>query len=129
MKGNQFMDMSQPLYTAFKALGHPIRLEIVKRLIHRVYTCCEVNQNEGCSLEEPTCDFGALVDELDISKSSLSLHLKELRQAGLVDAIKDGRKVSIQVNPERMRELRDFFELSLDPKTRKRMDELVEEGF
>lgn len=117
--------MSQQLHTAFKALGHPIRLEILRRLIQRVYTCCKVNQNEECKMEAPTCDFGALVDELGISKSSLSLHLKELRHAGLVESIKDGRKVALQVNPDKLEELRAFFELSMDEQTRKQMEKVL----
>ncbi|MDZ7659392.1 metalloregulator ArsR/SmtB family transcription factor [Fodinibius sp.] len=114
--------MSQSLDVAFKALGHPKRLAILKRLIRRVHTCCVVNRKEDCCMEEPTCDFGALKEDLGISKSSLSLHLKELRHAGLVEKIKKGRKVAIQVNPDKLEELREFFEVSIDKKTRKWMD-------
>ncbi|MDR8389837.1 helix-turn-helix domain-containing protein [Aliifodinibius sp. S!AR15-10] len=110
--------MSQSLDVAFKSLGHPKRLAILKRLIRRVHTCCMVNREEECCMEEPTCDFGALKEDLGISKSSLSLHLKELRHAGLVEKIKNGRKVALQVNPDRLEELKEFFEVSIDQKTR-----------
>lgn len=109
--------MSQPLHIVFKALGHPKRLEIVKRLIKHVHHCCEVNQNQSCCLEEPTCDFGTLVDELKISKSSMSLHLKELKYAGLVESIKEGRQVILQINPDRLEELKNFFDVSIDQQT------------
>ncbi|MCW9706254.1 ArsR/SmtB family transcription factor [Fodinibius salsisoli] len=113
--------MSQSLDVTFKALGHPKRLAILKRLIRRVHTCCTVNAEEECCLEEPTCDFGELKEDLGISKSSLSLHLKELRHAGLVEKIKTGRKVALQVNPDRLEELKDFFEISIDRQTRQWM--------
>lgn len=113
--------MSQSLDTAFKALGHPKRLAILKRLIRRVHSCCDVNREEDCCLEEPTCDFGALKEDLGISKSSLSLHLKELRHAGLVESIKKGRKVALQVNPDRLEELKEFFEISIDRQTKEWM--------
>lgn len=38
--------------------------------------------------EEPTCNFGALKENLGISKSLLSLHRKELRHASLVEKLK-----------------------------------------
>lgn len=113
--------MSQSLDVAFKALGHPKRLAIIKRLIRRVHTCCVVNKKEDCCLEEPTCDFGELKEDLGISKSSLSLHLKELRYAGLVDKIKDGRKVSLQIKPDKLEQLKEFFEVPVDQKTRQWM--------
>lgn len=116
------MPMSQSLDIAFKALGHPKRLAILKRLIRRVYTCCTVNAEEECCLEEPTCNFGVLKEDLGISKSSLSLHLKELQHAGLVEKIKDGRKVALRINPERLDQLREFFELSIDQQTRQWME-------
>lgn len=117
--------MNKELSKVFKALGHPRRLRIVQRLIERIHTCCEVNQGEDCCLEEPTCDFGLLTEELDIHKATLSLDLKELRNAGIVQTIKDGRKVTIQINPELMEQLHSFFEVSIDKNTRKRMNKLV----
>jgi ArsR family transcriptional regulator len=122
-KVNQNIVMSQSLDVAFKALGHPKRLAILKRLIRRVHTCCKVNAEQECCLEEPTCDFGELKEDLGISKSSLSLHLKELRHAGLVEKIKKGRKVALQVNPDRFEELKGFFEISIDWQTRQWMEQ------
>lgn len=116
--------MSQSLDVAFKALGHPKRLAILKRLIRRVHSCCAVNKEENCCLEEPTCDFSELKEDLGISKSSLSLHLKELRHAGLVEKIKDGRKVSLQVNPDKLEELKTFFDVSVDRHTRQWMENI-----
>lgn len=51
-----------------KALGHPVRMYIVKKLSH-MNSCCY---------------SGDLVDELPIGRSALSQHLKELKFAGLI---------------------------------------------
>ena len=51
-----------------KALGHPVRMYIVKKLSH-MNSCCY---------------SGDLVDELPIGRSALSQHLKELKYVGLV---------------------------------------------
>ncbi|MBD3617698.1 MAG: winged helix-turn-helix transcriptional regulator [Gracilimonas sp.] len=119
--------MNEDLSMVFKALGHPRRLKIVRRLMDRIHACCEVNQQENCCLEEPTCDFSELTEELGIQKATLSLDLKELRHAGIVQTIKDGRKVAIQINPELLEKLHTFFEVSIDQNTRNRMSELVNE--
>lgn len=111
--------MDKDLSIVFKALGHPVRLEIIRRLMNRTHHCCKVNQEEQCTFEEPVCQFSDLADGLDLNKATLSNHLKELRYAGLIETVKDGRQVSIQVNPERIKQIREFFSMELDKKTEK----------
>ncbi len=50
-----------------KALGHPTRIEILVFLA-----------------SQDSCFFGDIHDELPIAKSTVSQHLKELRDAGLI---------------------------------------------
>lgn len=50
-----------------KALGHPVRITILEILSSRGY-----------------CYHGDMADELPIAKSTLSQHLKELKNAGLI---------------------------------------------
>jgi DNA-binding transcriptional ArsR family regulator len=51
-----------------KALSHPARVTIVKLLIQR-----------------QACICGDIVDELPLSQSTVSQHLKELKEAGLIE--------------------------------------------
>lgn len=51
-----------------KALSHPVRVYILKKLSH-INACCY---------------SGDLVNELPVGRSSLSKHLKELKHAGLI---------------------------------------------
>ncbi len=51
-----------------KAMSHPVRVYILKKLSH-MNSCCY---------------SGDLVDELPVGRSALSQHLKELKFAGLI---------------------------------------------
>lgn len=59
-----------------KALGHPARVAILKLLASK-----------------QTCVCGDIVDELPLSQSTVSQHLKELKDAGLIKGEIEGAKV------------------------------------
>lgn len=58
-----------------KALGHPARVAIISLL-----------------LKKQTCICGDIVDELPLSQSTVSQHLKELKEAGIIKGEIDGVK-------------------------------------
>jgi ArsR family transcriptional regulator len=72
-----------------KALGHPARVQIVRLLVRR----------EGC-----IC--GDIVDELPLAQSTVSQHLKVLKEAGLVKGEIDGPRVCYCVEPRALRRLK-----------------------
>lgn len=47
-----------------------------------------------------------LVEEMEVSQSLLSFHLKTLKEAGLVDDRRDGRWVHYRIRPEALADLR-----------------------
>lgn len=59
-----------------KALGHPARVAIVRFLA-----------------EKRTCYCGEIVRELPLAQSTVSQHLRELKQAGLIQGAIDGKRV------------------------------------
>ncbi len=63
----------QRLVEMFKALGNPLRFEILKFLV-----------------THPGCITGDLVDYLPIAQATVSQHLKVLRDAGWVQGITEG---------------------------------------
>lgn len=103
-------DLSQ----AFKALGHPHRLALVRRLIEQVMTC-DVSSDEACSLDPACCDFAELAEEIGVGKPTVSHHLKVLRQADLIERVQEGRRVHCRINADRLEELRSFLELDAAP--------------
>lgn len=97
----------EELVQSFKALSHKNRLQIIRLLMENEHKC----DHPGCTLENPICEFGELLDLLGIHKSTLSHHLKELKYAELIETKKEGRYVSVRVNREKIDHLKRFFEI------------------
>ncbi|MGB3618944.1 MAG: metalloregulator ArsR/SmtB family transcription factor [Catalinimonas sp.] len=76
-----------------KALGHPARVAIIKLLQERGQCIC-----------------GDIVNELPLSQSTVSQHLKELKAVGLIDGRIDGPRVSYRLNEETWNKARIFFD-------------------
>ena len=79
--------------SALSALAQPNRLEVFRLLVR-------------CG-HEGIC-AGDISDQLFIPKPTLSFHLKELSQAGLVTAERDGRSIIYRLNIEGMSSLMQF---------------------
>ena len=99
--------MIDHLSEAFRALGHPHRIAIVRRLIEQSLSC-DADSEENCDLDPACCDFGELAEALDVSKSTVSHHLKELYNAGLIERIRRGRRLHCRINQERVEQLQAF---------------------
>ena len=100
--------MLEETSAAFKALGHPHRLAIVRRLLRAGLTHrAEGRLGEG-QLEPGGCCVGELGKGLEIAPSTLSHHLKELDRAGLIDRGREGRYLYCRLNADRLDELRAF---------------------
>ncbi|MBD3748639.1 MAG: winged helix-turn-helix transcriptional regulator [Sphingobacteriales bacterium] len=68
MTKNEYFTKEQEQTARFaKALGHPVRIAILELL-----------NSHAC------CYHGDMAEELPIAKSTLSQHLKELKEAGLI---------------------------------------------
>ena len=80
-KKEEFSQKEQDLAAFAKALAHPARIAILKLLAQR---------NE--------CICGELVDGLPLSQSTVSQHLKELKNAGLIDVNIDGPRSCYCIN-------------------------------
>ena len=76
-------DKQNQLARIAKALGHPVRVYVVEFLSKQ--TCCY---------------SGDLTEILPIAKSTLSQHLKELKNAGLIQGEIEGTKIKYCLNQE-----------------------------
>ena len=88
----------------FKALSNPNRLKIFQRLA----SCCQpgtVSVSDAC---ETAC-VGDLGRELEIVPSTVSHHIKELRQAGLIRTRRRGQKIECWIDPGVVEQLKKFF--------------------
>jgi DNA-binding transcriptional ArsR family regulator len=88
----------------FKALSNPNRLQIFLRLV----SCC--TPGTVCSVDSEGGAFvGDLSKDLEIVPSTVSHHIKELRQAGLIKMKRKGQKIECWVEPEVLENLSKFF--------------------
>lgn len=85
-----FPDTDRRLARCLKALAHPARLTIVRLLAER---------------EECVC--GEIVDDLPLAQSTVSQHLKALKEAGLVQGTVEGRSTCYCIDPEAMTILKE----------------------
>lgn len=72
-----------------KAVGHPARVKILRLLEHRGRCVC-----------------GEIVDELPLAQSTVSQHLRSLKEAGLVRGEVDGPRVCYCVSARELRRLK-----------------------
>lgn len=91
-----FTERQNKLAQMMKALGHPARIAIVQQL-----------------LKTNTCICGDIVDELGLAQATISQHLKELKNAGLIQGTIDGTSVCYCIDPKAWKqykkELEGFF--------------------
>jgi len=72
-----------------KALGHPARVRILRLLSRKEARVCS-----------------QIVDELPLAQSTVSEHLRILREAGLVRSSQDGSRVGYCINFDGLRRLK-----------------------
>jgi DNA-binding transcriptional ArsR family regulator len=81
----------------FKALAHPARLAILKYLA-----------------ETRSCITGDIADELPLGRTTVNQHLKELKDAGLIQGTTEGAKTCYCLEPKRIKELKKIFGKLID---------------
>ena len=75
-----------------KALSHPARVAIIKLL-----------------LKKQACICGDIVDELPLSQSTVSQHLKELKASGLIKGDIEGVKVCYCIDQDEWKIAQQYF--------------------
>ena len=87
------LDPDEEIARLAKALGHPARVRLLRVLMER---------------EECVC--GELVDALPLAQSTVSQHLKVLREAGLVHGEIDGPRTCYCAHPARLARLGELLD-------------------
>lgn len=102
-KKDQFEPEARTVAEFAKALAHPARIAILKRL----------------ALEN-TCVCGQIADAIPLAQSTVSQHLKALKEAGLIQGEIDGPKSCYCINDDaftQLAQLMSEFLQSIAPKT------------
>ncbi len=97
--------MDDDLIPLFRALSDPTRLEIFEFL----RACSrEVELNEAGECRPAGACVGDVCCRVNLASSTISHHLKELRQAGLITTERRGRWIYCRVNEDALERLRRF---------------------
>ncbi len=82
-KSEIFTDRQNELAVLLKAIAHPARIAILQHI-----------------MAANACICGDLVDELGLAQATISQHLKELKNAGIIQGTIEGVKVCYCIEPK-----------------------------
>ncbi|MFP3592550.1 ArsR/SmtB family transcription factor [Chryseobacterium sp. SIMBA_038] len=91
-KTDFFTEQQNQIATIAKALGHPARIAIIEHLL-------KVNE----------CICGDIVNELPLAQPTVSQHLKELKNAGLIKGNIEGNKICYCIDDKAFEVLNTYF--------------------
>ncbi|MFD2516994.1 ArsR/SmtB family transcription factor [Salinimicrobium flavum] len=91
-KTDLFTDSQNDMALAAKALAHPARVAIIEFL-----------------LKSDSCINGDLVNELGLAQATISQHLRELKDIGIIQGTIEGTRVSYCINAKRWSEIQEKF--------------------
>ena len=96
-KSEHFTDYQNELANLLKALGHPARVAIVEYLI-----------------QHKQCICGDIVNELPLSQATISQHLRELKQVGIIQGNIEGNSICYCLNPQVFQQIKQFIGIVIE---------------
>lgn len=91
-KTDYFTDKQNAISTLIKAMGHPARIAIIEYL-----------------LKVETCICGDIVNELPLAQATVSQHLKELKNAGIIKGSIEGNAICYCIDENAISILQNYF--------------------
>ena len=91
-KTDLFTKKQNDLAIMAKAIGHPARIAILQILV-----------------KANTCICGDLVEDLGLAQATISQHLKELKNAGIIKGTIEGVSVCYCINPKVWKQYGELF--------------------
>ncbi len=91
-KTEHFTDKQNQIAIIAKALGHPARIAIIEYLL-------KVNE----------CICGDIVNELPLAQPTVSQHLKELKNAGIIKGSIEGNSICYCIDEKTISILNNYF--------------------
>ena len=92
-KSEHFTAKQNEMAVLAKAMGHPARIAIMEYLL-------SVN----------TCICGDIVNELPLAQATVSQHLKELKNAGLIQGTIEGNAICYCVNETTLEKFNNYLQ-------------------
>lgn len=91
-KSNLFNNNQNELANYAKVLAHPARIAIIQYLL-KSDTCCNTN----------------LVGNLGLAQATISQHLMELKNTGIIQGTVEGVSINYCINPEKWNYIKELF--------------------
>jgi DNA-binding transcriptional ArsR family regulator len=88
-----FTEKQNKLASMMKALGHPARIAIIQHLV-----------------KSKACICGDLVEEFGLAQATISQHLKELKNIGLIQGTIEGTSICYCINSKVWNQYKSVFE-------------------
>lgn len=88
-RSDLFSAEQNTLALAAKAFAHPARVAIIQHL-----------------LKAKACINGDLVEELGLAQATISQHLRELKEIGIIQGTIEGTRVNYCINPKKWKEVK-----------------------
>lgn len=92
-KADLFTEQQNQLAQLAKALAHPARIAILEQL-----------------LETKSCINSDLVQELGLAQATISQHLRELKEAGIIQGTIEGTRMCYCIAPEKWASVNALFQ-------------------
>jgi len=102
-KTDHFTEKQNSIATIAKALGHPARVAIIDFL-----------------LKTDACICGDIVNELPLAQATVSQHLKELKNAGIIKGDIEGNTICYCIDEKAINKLQVYFARLSDQLDRKK---------
>jgi DNA-binding transcriptional ArsR family regulator len=91
-KTEHFTDKQNEIAILAKALGHPARVAIIEYLMN-----------------VDSCICGDIVNELPLAQPTVSQHLKELKNSGLIKGSIEGNSICYCIDEKKLETLQAYF--------------------
>ncbi|HCN12555.1 MAG TPA: transcriptional regulator [Chryseobacterium sp.] len=92
-KTEHFTQEQNDIAILLKALAHPARIAIIEYL-----------------LSVDSCICNDIVDEIKLAQPTVSQHLKELKNAGIIQGEIGGKSICYCINPESFKKMEHFID-------------------
>ena len=96
-KSDIFSEEQNKLAGFFKVLGHPARVAILQHIIN-----------------QKSCICNDLVEELGLAQATISQHLKELKNIGIIKGSIEGKSVCYCIDEEKWKQIQQDFDVFLN---------------
>ena len=93
-KSDIFSEEQNKLASFFKVLGHPARVAILQHIIN-----------------QKSCICNDLVEELGLAQATISQHLKELKNIGIIKGSIEGKSVCYCIDEEKWKQIQQDFDV------------------